>query len=108
MEDDRPVLAPGGGLLDLVHAGLLEQAGAAHADLVPIDLGLHAQGGGGADVGSGGRLHAVGLRPADDGTGQGVLALRLGRDRESTRLNSSHVATSYAVFGVKAETEDAA
>src|SRR5690625_7222205 len=66
MEDDRPVLAPGGGLLDLVHAGLLEQAGAAHADLVPIDLGLHAQGGGGADVGSGRRLHAVGLRPRSE------------------------------------------
>src|SRR5690625_6683168 len=34
------------------------------------------------------------------GTGQG-LELRLDEDRKSTRLNSSHVAISYAVFCLK-------
>src|SRR6266700_5198950 len=39
---------------------------------------------------------ACGLRPA--------TAMR-GRDRKSTRLNSSHVKTSYAVFGLKKKTK---
>src|SRR5207253_9627795 len=33
--------------------------------------------------------------------GTSAFAARCGRDRKSTRLNSSHVATSYAVFSLK-------
>src|SRR5699024_3400671 len=32
VEDDRALLAPGLGLVDFAHSGLLEQAGTAHAD----------------------------------------------------------------------------
>src|SRR5207253_6913266 len=46
-----------------------------------------AQGGGGAGVGGGEDLR-------DHGVEQRAVA----RDRKSTRLNSSHVASSYAVF----------
>src|SRR5207253_3456658 len=40
------------------------------------------------------------LEPRDD-LGSGRTAESLGRDRKSTRLNSSHVAISYAVFCLK-------
>src|SRR5207249_9441857 len=33
--------------------------------------------------------------------GRGPIAARAGRDRKSTRLNSSHVSISYAVFCLK-------
>src|SRR5437660_7427986 len=42
--------------------------------------------------------------PPDTVEGRGTIAVRLdgeGRDRKSTRLNSSHVAISYAVFCLK-------
>src|SRR5690625_6431229 len=48
----------------------------------------------GPDV-QGDRVGAVLLRPLEN---------RLGEDRKSTRLNSSHVATSYAVFCLKKKT----
>src|SRR5207253_11370681 len=37
------------------------------------------------------------------GTGEATTAVPM-KDRKSTRLNSSHVATSYAVFGLKKKT----
>src|SRR5215813_8463561 len=40
-------------------------------------------------------------RPTGDGGGAGLLAKRARRDRKSTRLNSSHVRISYAVFCLK-------
>src|SRR5699024_12355503 len=52
VEDDRALLAPGLSRVDFTHSGLLEQAGTAHADLVPVHLGTHAQRRGGADVGA--------------------------------------------------------
>src|SRR5437870_6019332 len=46
-------------------------------------------------------LHEATAR-SDQGRNHQVIALRaLGRDRKSTRLNSSHVAISYAVFCLK-------
>src|SRR5690349_3458505 len=46
------------------------------------------------------RVHAQG--PADEfGHGDRALALAVGEDRKSTRLNSSHVENSYAVFCLK-------
>src|SRR5690349_23512888 len=43
------------------------------------------------------RLADLGLGPG----GRGDARLRRGRDRKSTRLNSSHVESSYAVFCLK-------
>src|SRR5690625_6490007 len=44
------------------------------------------------------------VRPA--GAGSGLLHLRGRGDRKSTRLNSSHVAISYAVFCLKKKTNE--
>src|SRR5690625_5650821 len=41
------------------------------------------------------------VQPQDEGEGLLVSDLVVARDRESTRLNSSHVAISYAVFCLK-------
>src|SRR5690606_41913734 len=66
--------------------------------------------------GGGGRLQAdrrggaaVGLprrhaRAPGGGGPSGLAGLRRGRDRKSTRLNSSHVKISYAVFCLKKKT----
>src|SRR3712207_8145967 len=43
----------------------------------------------------------VGVRPGADGVGVHADALLGGRDRKSTRLNSSHANISYAVFCLK-------
>src|SRR5690606_40259468 len=40
--------------------------------------------------------------------GEGASAAQLGVDRKSTRLNSSHVKISYAVFCLKKKTQEAA
>src|SRR5690606_41396062 len=48
---------------------------------------------------SGGSRSRAGARPAGAGG-------RTGRDRKSTRLNSSHVKISYAVFCLKKKTKD--
>src|SRR5699024_9337414 len=61
VEDDRALLAPGLGLLALARSGLFEQAGAADADLVPVDLCAHSQSWRGADVGARRDLDSVGL-----------------------------------------------
>src|SRR5690349_23429915 len=47
-----------------------------------------------------------GIDPArpDPGQFSGIRAERLSQDRKSTRLNSSHVETSYAVFCLKKKT----
>src|SRR6266498_4403543 len=47
-----------------------------------------------------------GARPAGRGRGRrrGRAGLRVRRDRKSTRLNSSHVRISYAVFCLKKKT----
>src|SRR5690625_5608020 len=39
------------------------------------------------------------------GAWEGVTQQRMNEDRKSTRLNSSHVAISYAVFGLKKKSE---
>src|SRR5947209_16782512 len=51
---------------------------------------------------SGGRWVVAGARPPGERPGGRALApLRRGRDRKSTRLNSSHANISYAVFCLK-------
>src|SRR5204863_1904719 len=72
--------------------------------------GLLGEGGGEA-AGAGGRVPAVGARgPVGEPLGRGqvgagqlggggqLVDLARGEDRKSTRLNSSHVEISYAVF----------
>src|SRR5215208_7809131 len=56
------------------------------------------------------RRHGDGRGRADAHGARGVPARRRGRlrDRKSTRLNSSHVAISYAVFCLKKKTTAAA
>src|SRR3712207_7265477 len=44
------------------------------------------------------------LLPGSGGRGRGVAPQRKGRDRKSTRLNSSHANISYAVFCLKNKT----
>src|SRR5439155_3889922 len=51
-----------------------------------------------------GRIRRAGLSRAVRNGGRGgpsLLPIRTARDRKSTRLNSSHVAISYAVFCLK-------
>src|SRR5690349_23951652 len=48
-----------------------------------------------------GRRRAVGAAQADDAAVAGGVVVRAGADRKSTRLNSSHVEISYAVFCLK-------
>src|SRR5690625_6164222 len=43
----------------------------------------------------------AGRNPMSLGTGVQMSGISLDRDRKSTRLNSSHVAISYAVFSLK-------
>src|SRR5690606_41887490 len=43
----------------------------------------------------------LGVRSAVPNHGKGALNFRKGKDRKSTRLNSSHVKISYAVFCLK-------
>src|SRR5699024_12528381 len=57
-------------------------------------------GTGDADCPGAGRLHARRRRSAAAGHGQ-EKARGNGQDRKSTRLNSSHVSISYAVFCLK-------
>src|SRR5690606_40952685 len=54
-----------------------------------------------------GKLTLVSGRPVDRDTALAMLAgaLRMQGDRKSTRLNSSHVKTSYAVFCLKKKTK---
>src|SRR5699024_12733611 len=52
---------------------------------------IHARGN---DIGAAGN----GVQPSDGGAG---VVLGAGKDRKSTRLNSSHVSISYAVFCLK-------
>src|SRR5207253_9377552 len=61
-----------------------------------------APGGRGPGLGGGGPWHGPGVR-ADHGHGAagGARHRQAGTDRKSTRLNSSHVAISYAVFCLK-------
>src|SRR5690606_41136151 len=51
--------------------------------------------------GPGGRRRAGGRPAAPSGEAAQRLRQRRGRDRKSTRLNSSHVKSSYAVFCLK-------
>src|SRR2546422_3759874 len=61
-------------------------------------------GGGGGDGGVGGMLHAD-LDRAGDRIRHGPREAPAGRDRKSTRLNSSHGYISYAVFCLKKKSE---
>src|SRR5699024_11458672 len=60
-------------------------------------------GGGAPDAGGSAPLDGRGkIRRAGNGSGDIFLGLRYtGKDRKSTRLNSSHVSISYAVFCLK-------
>src|SRR5258705_8106780 len=49
-------------------------------------------------------LDAIGDEGRDRGTGAGQAAEQEARDRKSTRLNSSHLGISYAVFCLKKKT----
>src|SRR5690625_6668795 len=51
-----------------------------------------------------GILSATGPVALADYKGDGTMGLFIGGDRKSTRLNSSHVAISYAVFCLKKKT----
>src|SRR5690606_41782570 len=53
-----------------------------------------------ADFGFSARIPCVGLR-VPDGQSCGIVFARSRGDRKSTRLNSSHVKISYAVFCLK-------
>src|SRR5699024_11663057 len=58
----------------------------------------------GSELSKGGRLHVREKLPAGVIVlqyGRSNLLSRRGQDRKSTRLNSSHVSTSYAVFCLK-------
>src|SRR5690625_7606331 len=72
-------LSAGGSLRDRVDTGQL-----------PAGPGEHEPGRGPGELGGGGG--------AGHGAADHVRRLRRLRDRKSTRLNSSHVAISYAVF----------
>src|SRR5207247_9758761 len=87
---DRP-LGGGRGQLDLVRGGLGAGSGGREA------LGGEARGALRTRTGS---RRALGLRrPRENGRGE-----EEGGDRKSTRLNSSHEWTSYAVFCLKEKT----
>src|SRR5256885_6901350 len=62
-------------------------------------------GGIGSDESRGARTHTRGPRPGDrlrcGGAGRGSREAGSGGDRKSTRLNSSHLVISYAVFCLK-------
>src|SRR5690625_1845817 len=76
------------------HAGLGQLApGAGVVGLLVADVAVDLQ-------------HAVVVleHVLDDGAGEGVLGVGVDVDRKSTRLNSSHVAISYAVFCLKKKT----
>src|SRR5256885_12689909 len=75
----------------LVHRpeGVLRSGRRAH---LPAALADHRQG----------RCRAVGARPAR----QAVFPARPEGDRKSTRLNSSHLVISYAVFCLKKKTHE--
>src|SRR5690625_6182779 len=68
-----------------------ELRGTGEAEAVELGAGLEPAGGMGAGDPAG----------ADDADAQGGRGVRVGQDRKSTRLNSSHVAISYAVFCLK-------
>src|SRR5690625_5666254 len=51
------------------------------------------------------RLPCYDLVPITDPTFDSSLTRKLSKDRKSTRLNSSHVAISYAVFCLKKKNE---
>src|SRR5256885_13287111 len=55
----------------------------------------------GADPDRAGRGRPVRHGPADRGRAGGMLLPGRGEDRKSTRLNSSHLVISYAVFCLK-------
>src|SRR5690625_6596072 len=98
------VKAPAGGGGAEVIAQLLQAGGMAKqislgnvatqgAEVVQLGHGLDALGD---------DLHLQALGHGDDGVDDaGFVAARANVDRKSTRLNSSHVASSYAVFCLK-------
>src|SRR5437899_3977697 len=61
---------------------------------------------------TGGRAEPTGARTRNLGAGlsthygPSLLLLRIDRDRKSTRLNSSHLGISYAVFCLKKKTKN--
>src|SRR5690606_19644169 len=109
--NDPPAL--GDGLLD--HRGHQELPVQQVRNLVPLPEGGELGELPGAFLGEG-DIHrgTAQLVPAQMGVGQigagedrlaeGILDLQLGRDRKSTRLNSSHVKISYAVICLKKKT----
>src|SRR5690242_21962537 len=74
-------------------------------DALPISLGRSTVGRGGTTTGcaSGSGVHAGAGSTAGDGVVRAwnALAIAATTDRKSTRLNSSHMSISYAVFCLK-------
>src|SRR5690625_6221973 len=71
--------------------------GGRHPGLLPVPARLHDPGGAAAELGHHRRPRG---HPGDAGRTRPTRPDRSG-DRKSTRLNSSHVAISYAVFCLK-------
>src|SRR6266508_6429056 len=100
-DGDRPVLAPGG--LDAAAEPGLPPAPPGVPPRHELRTRLHE-----ADAAPGTRGAGLATRPVDRAgglPGPDDPAAVWGRDRKSTRLNSSHVAISYAVFCLKKKTK---
>src|SRR5438067_9065462 len=79
-----------------------QRLGAAQAEPVAEREGSHR----GADRSVGEEPHRLDLSGCDYRDRESPLARRPDGDRKSTRLNSSHVSISYAVFCLKKKKED--
>src|SRR5690606_38567047 len=81
----------------------------AHAAVHHADGGAHGLGVAGDVVARDGRGAAVGFQQGGEDAQGGGLASSVGaeEDRKSTRLNSSHVKISYAVFCLKKKNSEA-
>src|SRR5574337_1973900 len=112
-----PAITPlrrGDGRTDTISRDFMANLMALRLDLQPdgARLPLHGHAGGGGGVGQGQGLARVGEHPrVEEGVDVAVAAGRpadqagmafpVQADRKSTRLNSSHHSTSYAVFCLK-------
>src|SRR5690606_41035255 len=96
-QPERCAVPEAGREIPLLHPGLQQPVDAAHRHAVPP---VHELAELGAPLARGLRVPETLVQDTADGHG-GRLALAAGVDRKSTRLNSSHVKISYAVFCLK-------
>src|SRR5690625_6102903 len=88
----------------MAHQSVVVQTSAVPGLICPVSVRLLASDGGGLDFGveQGVERHSwFGVDGVVVGDGQSFEERLVGEDRKSTRLNSSHVAISYAVFCLK-------